>query len=246
MNAYGYYLDLIEEESPAPVATAPQPEQIPSEYPESDAARAWFNALKLAPPADKDESTSETARFYSHDVTVYCSGYERRPGYGLYTLSPQQRSAGQRSLGTGWISGCSTIEDLRHSFERFLAEREAVKAKADARRDAKRAARSKFKNPYKVGEFLYTSWGYDQTNVDFFQILEVRDTSIKIRAVAAEGVESWRDGGSIIPIANAWRRDSEETNVTIHVYADGTHRAKYDDQNLYTFTGNPVSWSEGH
>ena len=28
-------------------------------------------------------------------------------------------------------------------------------------------------NPYKVGEVLYQSWGYDQTNVDFFEIIEV-------------------------------------------------------------------------
>lgn len=41
----------------------------------------------------------------------------------------------------------------------------------------------------KVGDILYTSWGYDQTNVDFYQVVTMTAKSAKIRQVA-ETVDS--------------------------------------------------------
>ncbi len=38
-------------------------------------------------------------------------------------------------------------------------------------------------NPVKVGDIFYTSWGYDQTNVEFFQVLEVKGQFAIIREI---------------------------------------------------------------
>lgn len=52
-------------------------------------------------------------------------------------------------------------------------------------RKAKRAQeRKNFVNPYKPGDILYNSWGYEQTNIDFYQVLEVKGKTIKIREIA--------------------------------------------------------------
>jgi hypothetical protein len=37
-----------------------------------------------------------------------------------------------------------------------------------------------------AGTVLYSSWGYDQTNIDFYQIIEVNAKSIKIRRIASK------------------------------------------------------------
>lgn len=42
-------------------------------------------------------------------------------------------------------------------------------------------------NPFKVGDILYSSWGYDQTNIDFFQVVKATDKSVWIREI--EGIK---------------------------------------------------------
>jgi hypothetical protein len=38
-------------------------------------------------------------------------------------------------------------------------------------------------NPYKVGDILVSSWGYDQTNIDYFQVVRTSDKSVWIREI---------------------------------------------------------------
>lgn len=42
---------------------------------------------------------------------------------------------------------------------------------------------------FKVGDVLYQSWGYDQTNIDFFEVVEVLPKSVKVRAIGQNMVE---------------------------------------------------------
>jgi hypothetical protein len=64
-----------------------------------------------------------------------------------------------------------------------------VKASEDTRagwkkdRQEKRAA-LKAADHWAVGDVIYNSWGYDQTNIDWYQVVEVKPKSIVIRAIA--------------------------------------------------------------
>lgn len=40
-------------------------------------------------------------------------------------------------------------------------------------------------NPYSVGSVWYTSWGYDQTNVEFYQVVRETKASVWLREIAA-------------------------------------------------------------
>ena len=42
----------------------------------------------------------------------------------------------------------------------------------------------------KVGEIFYNSWGYDQTNIDFYQVVSVTEKTVSIRAIRGEEVEN--------------------------------------------------------
>ncbi len=42
---------------------------------------------------------------------------------------------------------------------------------------------------FKVGDCLYSSWGYDQTNIDFFEVVEVLPKSVKVRPIAQTYVD---------------------------------------------------------
>jgi len=55
----------------------------------------------------------------------------------------------------------------------------------------RREEKKQFKHGYIVGDILYSSWGYDQTNIDFYQVTEiVSDKTIKIRQIAGKVVEN--------------------------------------------------------
>lgn len=60
-----------------------------------------------------------------------------------------------------------------------------AKASLRAKEDRETAKRA-YRHDFKVGDFFYTSWGYDQTNVDFYQILAVSEKSVKVAAVASK------------------------------------------------------------
>lgn len=51
-----------------------------------------------------------------------------------------------------------------------------------------------------VGDILYSSWGYDQTNVDFFQVVSVTKASVRVREIAKTCVEGRND--RVIPLVN--------------------------------------------
>jgi hypothetical protein len=51
--------------------------------------------------------------------------------------------------------------------QQTIADFRASVASAQARRDAVQQERAAWTNPLTVGAILYTSWGYDQTNVEF-------------------------------------------------------------------------------
>ena len=59
---------------------------------------------------------------------------------------------------------------------------------AQMMRQKKQEAKARFQNPYKVGDILHHSWGYDQTNCDFYQVVEVKKASVVLRKIGAETV----------------------------------------------------------
>lgn len=229
MNALGYYneLDETEEEN--------QPSAQPNQQTESDKARAWFESLDLDGMKNEDKHESE---FFKYQVTVYRA--ER--AFYLSTRSPQQRIY-RRTFPT--MAARGTAEDIKAGFERFLREMESKRSKHTAQRDAKRQARAQFVNPYNVGDFLYSSWGYDQTNREFYQILETRSTSIKIREVAQDRTRTGFDSGTCSPRRDQFIEAAQW--VTIQIDERGHHGVPSPIHGiLHSYEGKPVYFSDGH
>lgn len=58
----------------------------------------------------------------------------------------------------------------------------------EQRKQAKQEARKRFRNPYKMGDILHHSWVYDQTNCDFYQVVEVKPASVVLKKIGAKTV----------------------------------------------------------
>jgi hypothetical protein len=56
----------------------------------------------------------------------------------------------------------------------------------------------------KIGDILSASWGYDQTNVDFYQVVAVTAASVKIRAILSRVVEATDHAVQVVAIPDAF------------------------------------------
>jgi hypothetical protein len=97
-----------------------------------------------------------------------------------YTFSTQARAE---------IAGKELVESVRQA----EARRAADVAERKARRSALKAS-----DHWTVGDVVYTSWGYDQTNVEYYQITEIKPKSVIVRQIAANSSDHGQPGGGKI------------------------------------------------
>lgn len=65
-----------------------------------------------------------------------------------------------------------------------------IKSRIDYNQKQKSANKQAIgEHPFKVGDCLYQSWGYDQTNIDFFEVIAVLPKSVKIRSISQIMIE---------------------------------------------------------
>jgi hypothetical protein len=72
--------------------------------------------------------------------------------------------------------------------QKFVIEYLERVQKEDEQKEKVKMQQQALVNPFKGGEILYDSWGYDQTNVDFYQVVKVGAKSVKVREVAMKNV----------------------------------------------------------
>lgn len=64
---------------------------------------------------------------------------------------------------------------------------------------------SNFINPLQVGDILYYSWGYEQTNVDFYQVIGKTEKSVKIQEIESKTVENGFMSGNTTALKDVFK-----------------------------------------
>jgi len=85
-----------------------------------------------------------------------------------------------------------------------------LSAKARADRAADRKA---FAHTLQVGDVLVSSWGYDQTNVDFYQVVAVVGKSVDIRPIGQQYQETGFMSGDCVPAVGEFTGDVQRRLV---------------------------------
>ena len=65
------------------------------------------------------------------------------------------------------------MERIRQEAERFRRHDEAVARSSE-----------EFRRSLRVGDILYSSWGWEQTNIDFYQVIAIRGSAVDLRQLA--------------------------------------------------------------
>ena len=67
---------------------------------------------------------------------------------------------------------------------------DAIESRKSAleRKDLARKERADYQHNIQIGDILYSSWGYDQTNIDFYEVVAVSGKAVAIREIGSRVV----------------------------------------------------------
>lgn len=93
-----------------------------------------------------------------------------------------------------------------------------------------------------VGDVLESSWGYDQTNVDFYQVIAVTAKSVRIREIGKRHVSSTRTQDMLVPMIDAFAAEKASTRrVQLSAYDAHRYGCKITDySSAYLWDGAPA------
>lgn len=147
-----------------------------------------------------------------------------------------------------WSAICYTTKSFKHTwFYRFKDEQQMVERMNNTisifneNRDRVEKNRQERFKPHtlKINDILYCSWGYDQTNIDFYKIKElIGKNKVKVVSMSKDYISG--DGSS-----NIVKPDQESKNVSTYL-VDG----KYNSIRIHSFAsarkwdGKPLSQTD--
>jgi hypothetical protein len=125
--------------------------------------------------------------------------------------------------------------------EKFIADEEAKQKSQLERKANLQEARNNFTNPYTLGQILYNTWGYEQTNVDFYQVIKVDRKSITVRALSQDRTETGFMQGKTVAIKDDFLNEKDiKKIIQIRMWSDNVQIYVND---MSPWDGSPISWS---
>lgn len=112
----------------------------------------------------------------------------------------------------------------------IAARKSTLKYKADRLQE-----RKEFQHDIKVGDIFYTSWGYDQTNVDFFEVVALKAKAVVVREVASKTVREERGADYVAAVPGAYVGPpmTKVPQMGNSLKIDGHHASRWDGKPKY-------------
>jgi hypothetical protein len=106
-------------------------------------------------------------------------------------------------------------------------------------KDKRIQERREYKHPYKVGDIFDTSWGYDQTNVDFYQVIEVKGKMLVVREISKITDHEERGADYVVAAKNSF------IGPPIRVLPSSSGGIKIEDHYGSLWDGKPAYQTAG-
>lgn len=204
-----------------------------------------FEEFAAAFPQVAAKKQRFTARQYSNVIAAYI------PKVGVVVLSRFEPTAATPALYPyrveifAWNAknhldyrGYDTAEKAEAAALEFLSRREASKKENAAYRAKSRAPHS-----LKIGDILYASWGYDQTNVDYYKVTRTTKHTVDLITIgkkrSASGDRCSPDPAILGTKVYKGKRASASNSVTID---SSRHASKCEPDATHYET----PWGYGH
>lgn len=132
--------------------------------------------------------------------------------------------------------------------EQFISQKlEHIKRKEE-RKEAVKKAKEEMNHSFKVGQILYDSWGWEQTNIDFYQVTKVLPKSVEVRRIASEYIKNQPEGYSsmsafVKPTPNAFLVEKKPELKKIQVLVN--HEGKFSQYYIKSRHGWISEYTQG-
>ena len=71
----------------------------------------------------------------------------------------------------------------------------------------------------RVGDLFYESWGYDQTNVDFYEVVELKGKATAIlREIGKEYIDGFQWSGTVRPCRGQYRGEPFQSRTSVSTW----------------------------
>lgn len=98
-------------------------------------------------------------------------------------------------------------------------------------------------HPFKIGDIIYNSWGWEQTNIDFYQIVGITKKSIKIRRIHQRTEETGIMCGITTPMKDFFLDEDVVIKYPKRYCAESDWYVNFDYGIGIRYKGDPVSCS---
>lgn len=86
--------------------------------------------------------------------------------------------------------GFHSFDDAMNYAEKWITnKKKQIKARELEKQKRREANKVSAKDFYQIGDIVYNSWGYEQTNVSFYQVVRMTKRSIVVKQITQSQVE---------------------------------------------------------
>lgn len=112
--------------------------------------------------------------------------------------------------------------------ERRIRSHFAGQQAVEQRARERRSERTAFRHSYKPGDIFQSMWGYDQTNINYFEVIDLRGETMLIVREIAQGREAtaWEQG-KCVPMPGRYIGEPQRVRASKGHIRVGHHWASY-------------------
>jgi len=97
-------------------------------------------------------------------------------------------------------------------------------------------------NSVKINDIFYSSWGYDQTNIDFYQVIEVLPNSVKVVSIGEDRTYTGPMQGNCVPNLSA--KGTKVITKRLNFYNNKPSFKIASYASAYPWNGQPMNFTE--
>lgn len=175
---------------------------------------------------------------------TYTQEQSNKLGSVFYTETPIPKAIAFRGAARkcAWHFRFRTTENLHAKIAEFFSSLEA-RAAATAKRKKDRLEIDASQH-FAVGDVVYNTWGYDQTNADFYQVMKVCGRSLVLRQLASRTTETGFMSGHSVPVIGEFdAHDSYPERHFVYPGYDSEPRVHFKFGCGSKWNGKPVGCS---
>lgn len=104
---------------------------------------------------------------------------------------------------------------------------------------------SDLSNKLNIGDILDSNWGYEQTNVDFYEVVGLTPKGVKIRQIESQRSYTGSMYGECVPVKGMYRGDVKTKQVKA-TSNGGIYLKLTSYSSAWKWNGKPNFFSEWH